>query len=339
MEEIIVRKIQVTGGSTLTVSLPKEWAKNVGLKAGSYVSIMAQPDDTLLIIPGKALKRKALKRAELNVKGSSPPNLAVRQLIALYLAGYDLIEVFLDGENIKTKDMVKEVTKNKLIGMEVIDETASTLTFQCLVTHRELPIDKALSRMNLLAFSMCNDAVESLTKLNKELASEIVARDDEVDRLYFFVVRLLKGASTDRTILGDIGLSSPRECLGYRMVAKSIERVADHATRIAKAALNINNPVDHELSKLIFNLKDTALTMLKNSIKLLLNKFNIEKANNLIQDLGEVEILENEILRTMLNKPLKVADLIELRMAIESLRRIAEYSSDIAEIAINLSTK
>ena len=339
MEEIIVRKIQVTGGSTLTVSLPKEWAKNVGLKAGGYVSIMAQPDDTLLIKPGKALERKALKRAELNVKGSNPPNLAVRQLIALYLAGYDLIEVFLNGENIKTKDMVKEIAKNKLIGMEVIDETVSTLTFQCLVTHRELPIDRALSRMNLLTFSMCNDAVESLTKLNKRLASEIVTRDDEVDRLYFFIVRLLKGASTDRTILGDIGLSSPRECLGYRMVAKSLERAADHTTRIAKATLNIDNPIDHELSKLIINLKDIALTMLKNSIKLLLNRFDIEKANNLIQDLGEVEVLENEILRTILNKPLKVADLIELRMAIESLRRIAEYSSDVTEITINLSTK
>ncbi len=49
MEEL--RKIQVTGGSTYIISLPKNWVDQMGLKRGSVVSINQRDDRSLTIQP------------------------------------------------------------------------------------------------------------------------------------------------------------------------------------------------------------------------------------------------------------------------------------------------
>ena len=51
-----IRKIQITGGSTYIISLPKSWAKEAGLSAGSRVALSCQPDMSLLITPSEELK-------------------------------------------------------------------------------------------------------------------------------------------------------------------------------------------------------------------------------------------------------------------------------------------
>ncbi|HDI74885.1 MAG TPA: AbrB/MazE/SpoVT family DNA-binding domain-containing protein, partial [Thermoprotei archaeon] len=45
-EKYMLRRVQLTGGSTLIVSLPKEWVKSVHLKPGDYVVVMVQPDNS-----------------------------------------------------------------------------------------------------------------------------------------------------------------------------------------------------------------------------------------------------------------------------------------------------
>ena len=55
-----LRKVQLTGGSTYAVSLPKNWAKAAGIKPGDHVQLIPQPDMSLLIVPGKAKKGEEL---------------------------------------------------------------------------------------------------------------------------------------------------------------------------------------------------------------------------------------------------------------------------------------
>ncbi|MEM2912481.1 MAG: hypothetical protein QXM52_03785 [Candidatus Bathyarchaeia archaeon] len=37
----------------------------------------------------------------------------------------------------------------------------------------------------------------------------------------------------------DIGLSQPRDCLGYRVIVKFVERIADHATKIVENVMRL----------------------------------------------------------------------------------------------------
>src|SRR5207247_1928530 len=79
------------------------------------------------------------------------------------------------------------------------------------------------------------------------LAEEIIRRDEEVDRFYLFIIRQLTMAVLNRSLILEIGLADPRDCLVYRVVSKSLERIADHATTIAKMSASIENPLPSRL--------------------------------------------------------------------------------------------
>ena len=57
-------------------------------------------------------------------------------------------------------------------------------------------------------------------------------------------MRLLKLAVSNARVVKEIGLNSPRDCLGYRLIAKSVERTADHATKIAENVLLLKENVN-----------------------------------------------------------------------------------------------
>ena len=77
------------------------------------------------------------------------------------------------------------------------------------------------------------DAVKSLMTSDPALASEIIERDDEVDRFAHFISRQLNLAVHNRVMIQEIGLATAQDCMNYRMIVKSIERIADHAAQIA----------------------------------------------------------------------------------------------------------
>jgi len=60
----------------------------------------------------------------------------------------------------------------------------------------------------------------------------VVDRDEEVDRLYFLMVRLLRTAIRNLKLADKFGLT-PVDCLDYRMAAKLVEFIGDHAVDMA----------------------------------------------------------------------------------------------------------
>jgi phosphate uptake regulator len=88
--------------------------------------------------------------------------------------------------------------------------------------------------MCLIAISMHEDAIKALQSMGKELAKEVIALDDEVDRFSLYVIRQLKAAVQSEAGMKNIGLSNQRDCLGYRVIVKSVERIADHACYIVE---------------------------------------------------------------------------------------------------------
>src|SRR5438132_12993474 len=97
--------------------------------------------------------------------------------------------------------------------------------------------------MSLISKLMLRDAVESLKNRDTALSDEIIKRDEEVDRFYLFLIRQLTMAVLNRSLILEIGLADPRDCLVYRVVSKSLERIADHATPIARMTSDIESPL------------------------------------------------------------------------------------------------
>ena len=59
------RKVQVTGGNSFVVSLPKAWVNDIGLRASDPVAVMVQPDSSLLIVPRRDFRDAAKSEAIL----------------------------------------------------------------------------------------------------------------------------------------------------------------------------------------------------------------------------------------------------------------------------------
>src|SRR5690349_19687821 len=88
-----IRKIQITGGNSYVVSLPKSWVKDAGLKAKDAVLVLPQADMSLLVVPKGDLRKETKSEVTLDIPDNSDKETALRSFISYYLAGYDLIRL------------------------------------------------------------------------------------------------------------------------------------------------------------------------------------------------------------------------------------------------------
>jgi len=335
----LLRKVQLTGGSTYVVSVPKDWARKLGIKPGDYLKVIPQPDMSLLIVPEQhKTEKEGLSEASINASDAEAPDYIAREVIACYLVGCDIIRLKFGRKAAEYRAYVKDIMRRKLVGVETIEESADYIVIRCLLGYTEFPIREALNRMHAMALSMHRDAIMALKSGDISLAKDVVQRDDEIDRLYFFVVRQLNMAIGNRFVAESIGLSSSRDCLDYRLVAKSIERIADHATRIAQKIPVIERTNTDYIIALISEMSNTSNNICQSAMESL-NELSTKKANQAITKIAEVAELEKEIIEQILQAKLDTGTTIGLRLILESIRRTAEYGTDIAEVAINLARK
>jgi phosphate uptake regulator len=329
------RKVQVTGGNSFVVSLPKTWVNDVGLRARDPVAVLVQPDSSLLIIPRRDIRAASRSEAVLEVSQGLDKDFLLRHFISYYLAGYDTIRITLGRSDGALRGFIREGIRRKLVGVEIIEESSSGILTQCLSGYVDLPLKKALERMAIIAGGMLTDSVAVLQGGGKEMASEVIERDDEVDRFYHFLLRQLNIAVRDRSVIQEIGLTSTRDCLGYRLVVKSVERVADHAAGIASQAENLLSMSEPSVKK-ISEMTAVSRKVFDSSITALL-RLDGKTAEDAIARSKDVVQTEGKLSSEVLTPKMSGAQVASAKLMLEGIRRVAEYGSDIAEVAIDLT--
>jgi phosphate uptake regulator len=335
-----LRKIQLTGGSTFIVSLPKGWVEKVGLGRGSVVSITQLDDLTLCLQPKDSRKEEDAKKAIITVTDEISPENLTRRVISAYLVGYNIIQLRNPSKRIDSSQRyaVKDFTRKKLVGTEILSDLPRELTLQVLLSHTELSVKDALRRMSIIAASMHRDAMGTLVLDDSQLAKEIVAMDDEVDRFGLYIIRLLKAAVVNASMLREIGLGSPRESLGYRLITKSVERMADHAVKIAVNSLALTLAArDEEILSELGALSDTAVGAFEASVDSLFEG-DYSSAEVVMSVAEEGREREAEIIQKII-KSAPPSDVPALRLILESILRTAEYGADIAEVVLNMTVE
>jgi phosphate uptake regulator len=334
------RKIQYTGGSSYIVSLPKKWVQDLGLKQGDHVVILRQGNSLLQLTPASQRISKEQKEATIEVSKDNDPYFLARKLISLYFLGFNIINVIpkefgrLTSEQ---REVMKDVVKRVLMGTEIIADSAGGITLQVLINLLDLSVDGAFKRMLLIAKSMHRDVVLSLRENNLELAKEIIKSDDDVDRFSFYIVRQLNIAIKNEHLLREIGLDDSRDCLGYRLITKSTERVADHATIIAKDIIEMRQSLNKDTVDNIANMSNFALEVLDEAC-LSMFKRDYNSADRAIEKARKIDALEKAIVNTS-NKAKDINEMYRIKMITESIRRVSEYASDIAEIVLNMTVE
>ena len=331
------RRVQVTGGNSFVVSLPKTWVNDVGLKPKDAVAVIVQPDSSLLIVPRKDIREASRSEAIIEVTTGSDRDAILRQFISYYLAGYDIIRISAGRADPSMRNSIREGIRRKLVGVEIIEESSAGILTQCLSGYVDIPLKKALERMSIIAGGMLSDAVSVLHSKGGGLGEEVVLRDDEVDRFYHFILRQLNIAVRDRSVIQEIGLSSPRDCLGYRLAAKSAERVADHAASIATQAETLQAFPEGAVKK-VQDMTAAAKKVFETSINALL-RLDAKLAEEAINKAKEVVRLEEKLSGEVLVPKMAGPQTASTKLMLEDIRRVAEYGSDISEITIDLTVK
>ena len=227
-----VRRVQLTGGATLIVSLPKEWARRTNLSPGDEVLIVPQPDNTLVLIPRKLGKRTYLS-VELQIGERTSLEELEKIFMSIYIAGAEVITMRFAPGATQYRKHLKDFVRRRVIDMEITEESSDKLVVQAMVAATELAIGDVALKMLKLTDNMLLDLIRGLEADNMELLRDVTERDDEVDRLYWLVERQLKRAAMSRYIMLELKVEDPRDLVEYTIIAKSIERIADHICKIA----------------------------------------------------------------------------------------------------------
>lgn len=328
------RKVQLTGGSTYIISLPKAWVKKVNVQVGDSVNVLPRRDGNLLLIPHPTRKKKA-KLKIVNIDEEESEHL-LRRLIGVYLAGHDHVELRTkDRMTPRTRQIMRELIK-KVIGPEIIDETTNSVTIQDLVDPSDLPLPKSVRRMYLISKAMFEDAISAVVEGDTELARDVIMRDDEVDRLYWLILKQYNMILADMKLSEKVGMNSS-EALAFLLVARIIERIADHSAKIAgKVVLIEGKKLNKKLLERLEKSAELSLEVVNTGIESLFEK-NLQSANEAIDMVRRLDDINDKIMGNILK--LEGASAVALASILESVERIGYYGSDISEEAINYTAQ
>ncbi|MDW8048460.1 MAG: phosphate uptake regulator PhoU [Nitrososphaerota archaeon] len=318
-----LRKIQRTRGGTFFVTIPKEWAISTGITQGSVVSTHITPNGRLVIEPYSKLEPAPLSTM---VK---PTQYLSREIIGKYLLGYDIIRIEAkDRITIDQREIVKE-TAHRLIGLEVIEEDYTKIVLQCLLEPSALSPEKILRREYLISSAMYKDAVKAFVDADTQLARSVVARDNEVDRLYFLLVRILRTIVLNPTLSEKLEVY-PIECLDYRLTASFVESIADQSTQIAEQAVRLNGAkLDKDSSELILELSNKVQEAYSDSLAAFFSR-DVSIAESVRQKHDIVERLCQSLESISNTLPI---DLTQKIISVMSLmNRIYYYCVDISDL-------
>ncbi|MHA1231941.1 MAG: PhoU domain-containing protein [Candidatus Helarchaeota archaeon] len=325
------RKVQITGGSSFVITLPKEWINRNNIRPKDTLGMIIQPDDTILITP-KNIKNHKYKEKSFDLDKISDPSYLFRLLIGAYMMGYSSIIV---SSKIRIKPELKSSVKKFVydaIGLEIMDEDNQMIQIKDLINPSEMPFENTIKRLFSKVKTMHEDTLNALSSKNKELANEIVERDDEVDRLYWSVARQSNLILRNTVIAKELGVE-PVDANFFYLISRIIERIGDHAVNIAK---NIPVIIDSNLNESIINkIKEAgqlALDIFSDSISVWFDK-NIENANKIIESINKLHKLCDEINSIAVGTEGITA--IAISYIIESIRRTGDYSMNICETTIN----
>jgi len=326
-----IRRVQMTGGSSFIITLPKEWVKSLHIQKNDPVGLLQQSNGTILITP--KITREGVHRSKnFSVTSETNQNKLFRRLIAAYIEGYNSIHITSKTRvTPQLRAMVRTFTQI-VIGQEVVEETDKTIVLKDLLNPAEMPFQRTLKRMHIIVKGMYQDAMQALIDHDQKIADDVIARDSEIDRLHWLIARQHKMILRNVNFAEKMGTNISTSNTSF-LISRIIERIGDHVVTIASNIANLNSQ----------SFDPSFINALQEASKLSLESFNrsvgaffrkeLNAANDNIESIVDVRKTCEEL--NIFNLSLDAVTAISLGYIVESIRRIGEYAEDISENVIN----
>jgi phosphate uptake regulator len=181
----------------------------------------------------------------------------MNDLTGAYLLGFDVIKIV--GKKVITREdrAALKAIMARMVGLEIMDEDSKRVTVQFLLESSAIVPEKIARRMSSILDGMLKDIAEGLMKKDSKLLALVAERDDEVDRLYFLLVRAIRAAIMRPEIAEGYGLS-PVDVLDYRVLASFLESVGDAVSELSETLHRSegSRQLSRELAACVLRLKE-----------------------------------------------------------------------------------
>jgi phosphate uptake regulator len=319
-----IRKLQEMGGATLLVSLPKDWVKKTALRKGSAVAIDESVDGSLVIHPSREGGDDRVEREiEIQYPSKYSEQGTPNEVTAAYLLGYDMIRVA-GRDVIPAKDREKIISAIKLlIGLEVVEEDARSITTQFLVDKTAVEPSKIFRRISTIVRAMIADTLRHLSEGEPTIFESVAQRDDEVDRLHFLLVRLIRTAVREPLAAKEFSLSAI-DCLDYRVAASSLETAGDYAVELSNSVSKLAS-IPTPLKFRIEEIRDLLDAVQSNAIRSFIQR-DFTLAQQVLLDSWTLEKFLTILREAIHESPTEILHLAD------TVERIVRCQRDIADL-------
>ncbi len=349
------RKVQRVGSSSLAVSLPNDWVKEVGLKKGELVFFNQDEGNILKIMTAKQIEKKPDSTVELNGDFCKDPKMLGRALMGIYSQGYDSIRI-VSSTRLSSEQVNKiRIVTRELMGMGIMEETPNSLLIQCSIDTTKFPINTLLRRLFIISSTMHREMIDSLAGFNIELANEAIRRDKEAYTMFWVIVRLLNSCQRDKGTANQMNVDVPSLIIWYRLIAQYLRLIADWAHQSAEKVIALSQSkerVGEELLQKLVEINERAYGMCHEAINSFFS-MDLQLANMAIETYHEIQQTEEMLQERVCSsaylhgknfsvskyfkgkKPIEACAVAQISFLMWGARRIAEIGAEIAETAIH----
>jgi phosphate uptake regulator len=334
-----LRKLQVVGSASFSVTLPPDWIKENKLKPSDQISITKEDDGSLRLLPGIIHEEEKEVKIKIDADRCKDPGLLKRLIIGGYNRGCDSIEIV--SKHTISENHRREINDatDGLMGMGIVESTSNRVMLQSVIDPSKFPFRPLLKRLYELVSSMYGDALQALNDKNPSLATNVIQRENEVDRIYWLAGRQIAAAAYDKTVLKKIDLKGVPDLALHIAILPRIWSVTNYAVDIANNQLALGKNVvnDADLRKVV-QLGKMSHEIFSNACEAFF-KEDIVLANRTVEALSPFEEMREELITNFGPRIFKDGQVgLHLINIIRGLNRIARYGKFIAEITIDYST-
>jgi phosphate uptake regulator len=329
MDEL--RKLQEVGYSTLSLSIPREYAKRMNLKKGNSLLVREDADGTLRLIP--TTNAKEAGKATIRAEQAGGDEMLTRLIIGSYALGYDTIEV--SGKSPLDQMTVSRVvgTIKRLRGMEVVDSDSRRIVAQSFIDPTKFPVDSLIKRLQVLVSQSLDYVMDALDLRQTGRLNEVARVQEEIDELYWLILRQLLVALNRRELASEIGIESPLHASGDRVSAKALDEIGGIITEVAEELVRLRGQgtrMDPKVAASIKGLAAKAGEAFNTTVESLLTT-DIKLVGKSVALVEEAMQLEKEITHQMLES----GEYGYARVLVSHFGQLARYCNIIIEIALH----
>jgi len=325
-----VRRVQFTGRSTFIISIPKDWARSVGITKGSRVFIERMPDNSLRIRAEPRLAEVELTKV-IDLCSGLDVNTALREIVAAYVAGFEIFNINFDDGTLDALKKLKDVMNSKLANLMVVEESRSSVTFKVVSSPKPISVREFASWISRLVGNMFSDLLRGARDGDVAALEAVWKEDDLVDKAYIMATRQLTRALMGETALDSLGSVSQAEVIHYYHAFKTLERMADHLSSIAIEAKGLIEKWG-KIDGILVNFMEEVYGAAKAAFEALI-KLDVETSRNIAL---QIEALKTKLMNISASINSVSGDPAYNSILI-SVGRLLGYSLDLSEIVFDIA--